>query len=86
MIESLDRGIEAAIDDLIALARIPSVSAPGFDPAHVAQSAELTALLLEKSGIERVEVLTLPGAHPYVVGEWLHAHVGLRPVALATQR
>ncbi len=73
VIESLDRGIDAAIDDLTALARIPSVSAPGFDAAHVARCAQATAELLAKSGLERVEILTLPGAHPYVVAEWLHA-------------
>src|SRR3989442_6263733 len=68
VIESLDRGIDTALDDLAALARIPSVSAPGFDPAHVARCAQATAELLAKSGLERVEVLTLPGAHPYAVG------------------
>ncbi|TMA28430.1 MAG: M20 family dipeptidase, partial [Deltaproteobacteria bacterium] len=73
VIESLDRGIDAALEDLAALARIPSVSARGFDPAHVARSAQETAELLAKSGLERVEILTLPGAHPYAVGEWLHA-------------
>jgi cysteinylglycine-S-conjugate dipeptidase len=73
VIESLDQGIDAALDDLEALARIPSVSARGFDAAHVARSAEVTAELLAKSGFERVEVLTLPGAHPYAVAEWLHA-------------
>jgi acetylornithine deacetylase/succinyl-diaminopimelate desuccinylase-like protein len=73
VIESLDRGIEAALDDLAALARIPSVSARGYDPAHVAKSAEATAELLAKSGLERVEILTVPGAHPYAVAEWLHA-------------
>jgi acetylornithine deacetylase/succinyl-diaminopimelate desuccinylase-like protein len=73
VIDSLDRGIEAAIDDLAALARVPSVSAQGFDPAQLVRSAELTADLLAKSGLERVEILTLPGVHPYVVAEWLHA-------------
>jgi acetylornithine deacetylase/succinyl-diaminopimelate desuccinylase-like protein len=73
VIESLDRGFDAAIDDLAALARIPSVSAAGYDPAHVARSAEATAELLAKSGLERVEILTLPDTHPYVVAEWLHA-------------
>ena len=73
VIESLDRGIDAALDDLAALARIPSVSARGFEAAHVARSAEATAGLLAKSGFERAEVLTLPGAHPYAVAEWLHA-------------
>src|SRR5262245_30660118 len=46
VIELLDRGIDAALDDLAALARIPSVSARGFDAAHVARSAEATADLL----------------------------------------
>jgi len=67
VIESLDRGIDAALDDLAALARIPSVSARGFDAAHVGRSAEATADLLAKSGFDRAEVLTLPGAHPYAV-------------------
>jgi cysteinylglycine-S-conjugate dipeptidase len=71
--DSLDRGIDAALDELAALARIPSISARGFDAAQVARSAEATADLLAKSGFERAEVLTLPGAHPYAVAEWLHA-------------
>ncbi len=73
VIESLDRGIDDAIGDLVTLSRIPSVSAPGFDPVEVARSAEAVALLLDRSGMEAVEILALPGAHPYVVGEWLHA-------------
>ena len=73
VLRALDAGAEAALEDLCALARIPSVSAAGFDPAEVVRSAEATAALLEKSGLERVEVLRLGDAHPYVVGEWLHA-------------
>ncbi|HVA67319.1 MAG TPA: M20/M25/M40 family metallo-hydrolase [Elusimicrobiota bacterium] len=61
------------VSDLKDLARIPSVSFPGFDPKHVAASAEAVAALLKKSGLENVEILTLPGAHPYVYGDWLHA-------------
>jgi acetylornithine deacetylase/succinyl-diaminopimelate desuccinylase-like protein len=73
VIESLDGAFEDAIDALVALARIPSVSAPGFDAAHVAHSADAVAALLGEWGIEGAEVLTLAGAHPYVVGHWLHA-------------
>jgi acetylornithine deacetylase/succinyl-diaminopimelate desuccinylase-like protein len=73
VIRALDGGREAAIDDLVALSRIPSVSASGFDPAEVVRSAEATAALLSKSGLEKVEVLRTGDAHPYVVGEWLHA-------------
>ena len=73
VIRALDRGMEAAVEDLIALARIPSVSAPGFDPAEVARSAEAVEALLARSGLEKVEVLRLGDAHPYVMAEWLHA-------------
>ena len=69
----LERGFEQTLDELVALARIPSVSADGFDPREVERSAEHVAQLLGKCGLERVELLRLPGAHPYVVGEWLRA-------------
>lgn len=66
---ALERGFDAALADLVELARIPSVSAPGFDPEHVVRSAECVAQILERSGLDRVELLRLPGAHPYVVAE-----------------
>ncbi len=59
--------------ELIELARIPSVSA---DPAHssdVEASARQTVAILERYGLERVHVLRLDGAHPSVLGEWMHA-------------
>ncbi len=65
--------MDAATGELIALSRIPSVSAAGFDPAEVVRSAEAVAALLAKTGLEHVEILRLGDAHPYVVGEWLHA-------------
>lgn len=58
------------LEDLI---RIPSVSAAGFDPAHVRASAELTLSLLEAAGLQRARLLTLDDAHPYVAAEWLGA-------------
>jgi len=73
VLASLDRGRDAARDALVELAKIPSVSAAGFDPAQVLRSAEAVAALLEGHGLERVEVLRLGDAHPYVVAEWLHA-------------
>ena len=72
----LDGHFEARVDELAALARIPSVSADGFPPAQLRRSAEAVASLLESSGFERVELLTLDGAHPYVLGEWLGAGPG----------
>jgi acetylornithine deacetylase/succinyl-diaminopimelate desuccinylase-like protein len=55
------------------LIRIPSVSAEGFPPSEVRRSAEATAALLREAGLENVRLLELPGHHPYVYGDWLHA-------------
>jgi acetylornithine deacetylase/succinyl-diaminopimelate desuccinylase-like protein len=64
---------EGYVEDLKALARIPSVSFPGFDAAQVERSAEAVAALCTARGLEKVEVLRIPGAHPYVYADWLHA-------------
>ena len=69
VIASIDRRFDETVAQLADLARIPGVSARGFDPAEVARSAERTAEILADSGLDEVEILTLPGAHPYVVAE-----------------
>jgi cysteinylglycine-S-conjugate dipeptidase len=60
---------DAYLDDLKALARIPSVSFDGFDAAEVRRSADATAKLLRDRGFHNVQLLELAGAHPYVYGE-----------------
>jgi acetylornithine deacetylase/succinyl-diaminopimelate desuccinylase-like protein len=61
------------ITALKELARIPGVSAnPAPDP-ELAKSAAQVVAWMKRIGLERVEVLELPGVHPYVYGEWLHA-------------
>ena len=73
ILERLEAGFEARIEELVTLARIPSVSAAGHPAEEVARSAEAVAALLTDSGFEAVEVVPLEGAHPYVIGEWLGA-------------
>ena len=65
--------MEKTLAELCELARIPGVSAAGFDERELERSAEKTGELMRSAGVEHVEILRLPGAHPYVVGDWLHA-------------
>ena len=49
------------------LARVPSMSAPGYDAAPVRETAKLTAELFTAAGVD-ARVLEREGAHPAVVG------------------
>lgn len=69
----LNQHFNETLEELKTLARIPSVSFEGFDPANVRKSAEATSVLLKKSGFENVEIIGFGDAHPYVYGEWLKA-------------
>lgn len=55
--------------ELENMVRIPSVSAPGYDPAEVRRSAEFVADLMRSSGLDGVTLLEIEGAHPAVFGE-----------------
>lgn len=57
---------------LVDLCRIPSMSASGFPAEQVRRSAQAVAETLTDAGVENVQVLTIPGVHPYVYGDWLH--------------
>lgn len=59
------------LDDLMRLTRIPGVSFDGFDPKEVERSAECTKGILEAAGLENVEIMRIPGTHPYIYGDWL---------------
>lgn len=56
----------AQLEDLV---RIPSISAPEFDPANVRRSAEASAQVFEGSGLRGVRLLEVEGAHPAVFAE-----------------
>jgi acetylornithine deacetylase/succinyl-diaminopimelate desuccinylase-like protein len=55
-------------DELERLVRIPSVSADGFDPQPVRQSAEASAEILQAAGFS-VRLAETEGTHPAVIGE-----------------
>ena len=54
--------------DLIALSRIPSVSARPAPDLAVSASADLVAEMMRRYGLVDVERLELSGCHPYVLG------------------
>jgi acetylornithine deacetylase/succinyl-diaminopimelate desuccinylase-like protein len=69
------RGIDAQFaemkETLLDLARIPGVSAAGFPPEEVRRSADAFADRLRRIGLEHVEILEIPGVHPYVYADWI---------------
>jgi acetylornithine deacetylase/succinyl-diaminopimelate desuccinylase-like protein len=73
VVANVERGFERAQAELVRLARIPGVSAPGFDPSELERSAETVAVLLDEAGLENVEIARVEGAHPAVLADWLHA-------------
>jgi cysteinylglycine-S-conjugate dipeptidase len=75
--EAVQLGLPSTIADLSNLVRIPSVSWDGFDPAHVAASADAVKALVEGLGVfERVEVSQAPIAGSDKLGQ---------PAVLATR-
>ncbi|MCP3996864.1 MAG: dipeptidase [bacterium] len=93
--EAVDRLMPALRRDLDAFVRIPSVSAPGYDPAEVRCSANFAADLYRDAGFERVRLLEIEGAHPAVFAEvpappdaptvLLYAHHDVQPPGPADQ-
>ena len=91
--QDLRRAVEAqfpsAVADLEKLIRIPSVSAPGYDPARVRESAEAIAELYRATGFPDVRLLEIEGAHPAVFAQYpappgaptvlLYAHHDVQP-------
>ncbi|MGH2678297.1 MAG: dipeptidase [Actinomycetota bacterium] len=66
---AVDAALPQVRQDLERLIRIPSVAFPGFDPAPVRRSAELTAEILRATGLDDVRLLDMEGVPPAVLGE-----------------
>lgn len=78
-----------ALDDLVALVRVPSVSADPQHASDVDASADLVASMARAAGADQVEVLAVAGGRPAVVARWspppgtptvlLYAHHDVQP-------
>jgi acetylornithine deacetylase/succinyl-diaminopimelate desuccinylase-like protein len=73
VLRAVDRRFRELKQALCELVGVPGVSAAGFPPEDPRRSADVTAGVLRRLGIENVERLELPGVPPYVYGDWLHA-------------
>lgn len=92
---AVDRMMPTLRQDLESLVRIPSVSAPGYDPAEVRRSAEFTSQLLVTAGFSEVRLLEIDEAHPAVFAEipapagaptvLLYAHHDVQPPGPAAE-
>jgi acetylornithine deacetylase/succinyl-diaminopimelate desuccinylase-like protein len=60
------------LETLKAIARIPSVSFPGYDPENVRRSARAAADWLRDAGLH-AEIWELPDTYPCAYAEWLGA-------------
>ena len=54
------------------LSRIPSVSADGFPRRRSRARPKPWPTRCARPRVENVQVLEIPGVHPYVYGDWLH--------------
>lgn len=66
--ERLDPLLPAAIEDLKDLVRIPSIAFEGYDQEPVRRSAEAVAELLRGAGMRQVEIESVAGGSPAVIG------------------
>ena len=71
-LKHLDKNFDGFKRTLVELSRIPSISADGFPASEVRRSADAMAAVLREIGVENVQVLEIPGVHPYVYGDWMH--------------
>ena len=69
----IETNFERFVRELADYARIPSVSFAGYPPETLVESAKWTARRMQDAGLENVALLEIPGAPPYVYGDWLHA-------------
>lgn len=70
-LDYLDAHLPDFQEQLVRLSRVPGVSAEPAPNPHLRRSAEETAAVMRDAGIQNVQILDIPGVHPYVYGDWL---------------
>jgi acetylornithine deacetylase/succinyl-diaminopimelate desuccinylase-like protein len=70
-LDYLDAHLPDFQEQLVRLSRVPGVSAEPAPNEHLRRSAEETAAVMRDAGIRNVQILDIPGVHPYVYGDWL---------------
>ena len=70
VLTALDAALDSHLDDLVALATIPSISADPDHAADVIASAEACRDLLRRIGLEDADVVSADGGGPAVVATW----------------
>jgi len=89
LVSAVDELFPGIRSDLESLIRIPSVSAPGFDPGEVRRCATAVVELMKDAGMSHTRLLEVDGAHPAAFGEMagppgaatvlLYAHHDVQP-------
>lgn len=72
-IQDLDERLAHYTDVIGRLVSVPSVSAEGHPAEALKRGAEAAGAALAAEGLEHIEIIELPGVHPYVYADWLHA-------------
>ncbi len=72
-VDAARKALEFTQDELVDLARIPSISSDPERHDDLERSARRTTEILHHHGLEHVEILRAGDAHPAVYGDWLHA-------------
>lgn len=70
-IEFAKQNKESFKEDLCLMAKIPSISAEGYNHEFVLHSAEEVARQMTDIGLRNVEVIKFGNAQPYAYGEWM---------------
>ena len=71
-VDYLEAHLSSSLEDLKTLAAIPSVSLDEFGSKPMSLSAEATAELFHRTGLDNVKIMQFGDVHPYIYADWIH--------------